>query len=180
VDVESVSVRDGDEADLGQLTAIYNHYVLNTAITFDTEPHTVEARRRDWFVAFAVEGPHRLFVAECRGRVLGYACSGPFRPKPAYVRTVATSVYCDPSAVGRGIGTLLYAALLRAIAGQGIHRAQAGITLPNDASVGLHRRFGFEEIGVEHDVGWKFDKYRDVLRLERAVESADEMPPPNN
>jgi phosphinothricin acetyltransferase len=86
------------------------------------------------------------------------------------MRSVTTSVYCDPASVARGIGTTLYGALFEAIQGQGIHRVLTGITLPNAASVRLHERFGFSEIGVEHEVGWKFDRYWDVLRIERAVD----------
>lgn len=165
-----MDIRDAIEDDLEQLTEIYNHYVTTTAITFDTKPFTVEERRRDWFRPFASDGPHRLLVAEENASVLGYACTAPFRPKAAYVRSVTTSVYCAPSAVGRGIGTALYGALLDSINGQGIHRVLTGITLPNAASVRLHERFGFAEIGVEHEVGWKFDRYWDVLRVERAVD----------
>jgi phosphinothricin acetyltransferase len=143
--------------------------LLTTAITFDVEPYTVEDRRRLWFDGFSVDGPYRLFVAEERGRVLGYACSQRYKPKAAYQRSVDTSVYCDPSAVGRGVGSLLYDTLFRALSGLGVHRVLTGVTLPNDASVRLHQRFGFTEIGVEHEVGWKFDQYWDVLRLERPV-----------
>jgi phosphinothricin acetyltransferase len=165
-----VAVRDGEERDLDQLTEIYNHYVRTTAITFDIEPFTVEARRHDWFTTFATDGPYRLLVAEEGGEVLGYACTAPFRPKAAYVRSVTTSVYCDPAAVGRGVGTRLYGELLDAIRGRGIHRILTGITLPNAPSVRLHERFGFSTIGVEHEVGWKFDQYWDVLRVERSVD----------
>lgn len=163
-------VRTGEARDLEQLTALYNHYVVHTAITFDIEPIRVEDRRRDWFSTFGLDGAHRLFVAEDDGVVVGYACSAPFRPKPAYARSVQTSVYCDPEVVGRGIGTMLYDRLLDELSGCGLHRVMAGITLPNEASVRLHQRFGFTEIGIEHEVGWKFGRYWDVLRLERGLD----------
>ena len=162
-------MRDGRAEDIEQLTAIYNHYVVTTAITFDVEPFTVETRRRDWFSTFRTDGPHRLLVAAHGRTVLGYACSAPFRPKAAYARSITTSVYCDPAFVGRGLGSMLYAALLGAIEREEVHRVLTGVTLPNDASVRLHERFGFEPIGIEHEVGWKFDRYWDVLRLERGM-----------
>jgi phosphinothricin acetyltransferase len=164
----SLVVRDGQDVDLEQLTAIYNHYVVTTHVTFDLEPFTVEGRR-DWFRHYGPEGPHRLLVATDGIRVLGYATSSPFRTKAAYDTTVETSVYCEPTAVGRGIGSLLYERLFASLAAEDLHRAIAGIALPNEASVRLHRRFGFREIGVEHEVGRKFEKYWDVLLLEREL-----------
>jgi phosphinothricin acetyltransferase len=164
-----VLVRDGLDGDLDQLTAIYNHYVATSHATFDIEPFTVDQRRQAWFDHFAPDGPHRLLVAVEDDAVLGYATSGPYRVKPAYVTTVAVSVYCAPEATGQGVGTRLYEQLFAALDGQGLHRAVAGITMPNEASLALHRRFGFTEIGTETEVGRKFDRYWDVLRLERPL-----------
>ena len=93
--------------------------------------------------------------------MLGYATSSPFHPKAAYATTVETSVYCDAAAVGRGIGSLLYEHLFDALEGEDVHRAIAGIALPNDGSRRVHRRFGFTEIGVEHEVGRKFGQFWD-------------------
>ena len=93
-------------------------------------------------------GPHRLLVAADTSGILGYATSSRFRPKAAYATTVATSVYCRPDTFGRGVGSMLYDRLFAAIAEDDLHRAMAGITLPNDASVHLHRRFGFTDIGI--------------------------------
>jgi phosphinothricin acetyltransferase len=152
-------VRDGAAEDLEQLTTIYNHYVLTSPATFDIEPFTVDRRRDEWFCHYHDAGPHRLLVAAAGETILGYATSSPFRPKAAYARTVETSVYCPADSVGIGVGSLLYEHLFRALDGQGLHRAMAGITIPNDASVALHRRFGFTEVGTEHEVGRKFDRY---------------------
>ena len=166
----SISVRDPVERDLEALTAIYNHYVRTTAITFDTEEWSVARRKTEWFDHYGATGPHRLLVAaDEHDDPLGYATSGSFRPKGAYSTTVAVSIYCAPDAIGHGIGTTLYAALFDAIKDDDLHRAMAGITLPNDASVALHRRFGFTDIGVEHEVGRKFGRYWDVLLMERPL-----------
>ena len=101
--------------------------------------------------------------------ILGYATSSPFRPKAAYATSVETSIYLAPDAGGRGIGTLLYKQLFDALATQDVHRAYAGITLPNEASVRIHERFGFRRIGVYEEVGRKFGRYYDVAWFEKRL-----------
>ncbi|RFU82214.1 N-acetyltransferase [Streptomyces triticagri] len=165
---EAVEIRPGTGGDLAELTRIYNHYITATPITFDLEPFTVEDRKA-WLDAHPGHGPHRLLVAEAGGRVLGYATSSPFRPKQAYLTSVETSVYLDPDAAGRGLGTLLYSALFAALAEEDVHRAYAGITVPNEASFRLHERFGFEHRGVFHEVGRKFGRYWDVAWFEKPL-----------
>ena len=161
-------IRPAERRDLPALTALYNHYVEQTVITFDTEPFTV-AERSAWFDHYAPTGPHRLLVGERRESVMGYASSGPLRPKAAYERSVETSVYLDPDSVGRGDGRRLYEALFAALAEEPVHRFYAGISLPNDASIRLHRRLGFNSVGVWREVGFKFGRYVDVEWLERPV-----------
>ncbi|MGC4046352.1 MAG: GNAT family N-acetyltransferase [Armatimonas sp.] len=161
-------IRAAVESDLPALTALYNHYIEHTAITFDTEPYTVE-QRREWFSHYYPTGRHRLLVAEESGKVLGYASSGKFRPRAAYDTSVETSVYVDPEAHGRGVGTALYTALFEILATEDIHRAIAGITLPNEKSIALHEKFGFQSVGVMTEVGRKFDRYWDVAWLEKAL-----------
>jgi len=166
---EGLTIRAAKESDLPRLTEIYNHYVLNSAITFDIEPYTVETRR-PWFAQFSDTGRHRLLVGEIDGRVVAYAGTHQFRTKAAYDTSVEVTVYCAPDATARGIGNALYAALFEAVADEDIHVFIAGITLPNDASVALHERFGFRPAGVMHDVGRKFDRYWDVGWYELVLE----------
>ncbi|MFJ9615674.1 GNAT family N-acetyltransferase [Streptomyces noursei] len=157
-----VQVRAGAETDLTALTDLYNHYVRETVITFDTAPFS-PAQRRPWLLSHPKDGPHRLLVAQgADGDLLGYATSSPFRPKGAYATSVETTVYCAPDAAGRGVGTLLYTALFAALADEDVHRAYAGITQPNEASGRLHARFGFRPIGTFTEVGRKFGRYWDV------------------
>jgi phosphinothricin acetyltransferase len=160
-------IRRGEAADLPALTELYNHYVRETAITFDVEPYTPETRR-PWFEGFAAHGRHQIWVAEQDGRVVGYACTHRFRPKAAYDTTAETSVYLEPAAVGRGLGRRLYERLFESLAGADLHRLVAGVTLPNPASVALHERLGFTSSGILREVGRKFDRYWDVLWMERA------------
>jgi phosphinothricin acetyltransferase len=163
-----VVVRPGRADDLPALTALYNHYVATSHVTFDDEPFTVD-QRRAWFDHYAESGPHRLLVAVGGEDVAGYATSSPFRPKPGYRTSVEATVYVAEGAAGRGVGSTLYTALFAAIEGQGLHRAYAGIALPNEASLALHRRFGFTDVGVFREVGTKFGRYWDVLWLERPL-----------
>jgi phosphinothricin acetyltransferase len=159
-------IRPARPGDLAALTDLYNHYIVSTPITFDLAPWTIE-QRRPWFDAHADTGRHRLLVAEEDGAVVGYACTSPFRPKAAYDTTAETSVYCRADYTGRGIGTALYRALFDAVRGEDIHRFVAGVTLPNDASVALHTRAGFTQIGLLTEVGRKFGKYWNVAWFER-------------
>ncbi|MFH9084399.1 GNAT family N-acetyltransferase [Streptomyces sp. NPDC017673] len=161
-------VRPGIETDLDALTAIYNHYVRETAITFDTAIFTSE-ERRPWLLSHPEDGPHRLMVATDADsqQILGYATSSPYRPKPAYATSVETSVYVAPDAGRRGIGTLLYSALFDALAGEDVHRAYAGIAQPNEASTRFHERFGFAYVGTYREVGRKFGRYWDVAWYEK-------------
>ena len=162
-------IRPGAESDLPALTDIYNHYIANTAITFDLEPYTVERRKALWFDHYHATGPHRLLVAEADGAIVGYATSSSFRPKAAYLTSVEASVYTHPEFRGKGLGTALYAALFDALKTEDVHRAYAGVTLPNDASIALHTKFGFQSVGVFREVGRKFGVYHDVAWLEKAL-----------
>ena len=163
-----LEVRPATADDLSTVNDIYNQYVVEAHYTFDVEPMTMEARR-DWFTHYGETGRHRLLVAVSEGRVVGYACSSRFRPKPAYDTSVETSVYLAPDAVGRGAGARLYEKLFRALEGEDVHRAYAGIALPNPASVGLHERFGFKRVGHFTEQGRKFGRYWDVAWYEKPL-----------
>ncbi len=163
-----ILVRPAVRGDLTRLTEIYNHYVMNTPVTFDIEPYTVE-KRAAWFEQFGATGRYRLMVAEENSVVLGYAGTMRFRPKAAYETTVETTIYCDQRAIGKRLGSRLYAALFEAIKGEDIHRIVAGYTLPNDASAALHTRCGFKPVGIYTQVGRKFGSYWDVQWTERPL-----------
>jgi len=163
-----VIVRPATADDLERINDIYNHYVLHTQATFDVEPITIE-RRREWFTHYSTSGPHRLLVADDDGMVTGFATSSPFRPRAAYATSIETSVYCHPDRLGMGIGSTLYARLFEEIKGEDLHRAYAGISLPNDASVSLHERFEFVKVGEYTEVGRKFGRYWDVAWFEKKL-----------
>jgi phosphinothricin acetyltransferase len=164
--VSELVVRPGSRDDLEQLNDLYNHYVRTSACTFDIEEISMDERRA-WFAGFG--GRYKLFVAVDGDRVLGYSHSKSFRPKHAYETSVEVTVYVAHDAHGRGAGARLYQALFDGLAGEDVHRAYAGITMPNPASVALHARFGFKQVAYFTEQGRKFDKYWDVAWFEKEL-----------
>ncbi|WOF73670.1 GNAT family N-acetyltransferase [Parvibaculaceae bacterium PLY_AMNH_Bact1] len=166
--MSEITIRWALAADIPQINKIYNHYIRETPITFDIEEKTDEDSAY-WLQKLGTTGRYQCFVAVKADTVLGWACSGAYRPKAAYGTSVEVSVYLDPNAGGQGLGTALYTRLFEALKDEDVHRALAGVTLPNDASLALHRRFGFTEVGTYSEVGRKFDTYWDVMWLEKLV-----------
>ncbi len=166
--MSDVTIRWAVESDIPQINEIYNHYIRETPITFDIEEKT-DADSAYWLQKLGTSGRHQCFVAARGDAILGWACSGAYRPKAAYETSVEVSVYLAPVAGGRGLGTTLYTRLFKALEGEDVHRALAGVTLPNAASLALHKRFGFTEVGTYSGVGRKFGKYWDVMWLEKQL-----------
>jgi phosphinothricin acetyltransferase len=147
-------------ADAGAVAAIYNHYVLQTVVTFEEEPITAAeiSRRIDEVRA----GSLPWFVAEHDGAMAGYAYASRWRARSAYRFSSEVTVYLAPEQGRRGIGSALYAELLSALRGSGLHAAIGGIALPNDASVALHEKFGFKKVAHFEQTGFKFNRWIDV------------------
>ena len=162
------TIRSALPDDLSRLAEIYDHYVRESYATFDIGTRTVD-QRQEWFDHYAETGPHRLLVASDGNGLLGYATSSMLFEKRAYDTSVMTTIYLAPEATGRGIGTQLYSALFDALRGEDVHRAYAGIALPNDASIALHERFGFVKVAHFTEQGRKFDRYWDVAWYEKAL-----------
>lgn len=163
-------VRPAGRDDLAALNDVYNEYVAGSHATFDVEPTSMDWRR-EWFGHYGRTGRHRLLVALAGDLVIGYASSSRFRPKPAYETSVEVSVYLTGDAVGRGVGTRLYSHLFESLAGEDVHRAYAGIALPNPASVALHERFGFKKAAHFTEQGRKFGRYWDVAWYEKPLDA---------
>ncbi|WP_124727472.1 GNAT family N-acetyltransferase [Staphylospora marina] len=154
-----IIIRAARPEDLPALTGIYNHAVIHTTATFDLEPQSLEERKR-WMES---HGPlHPLLVAEEDGNVLGYCGILPYRTKPAYSRTVEISVYVHPEARRRGVAGRLMEAMIQLARSLKHHVIIAGITGGNEASFRLHRKYGFREVGVLKEVGFKFGAWQDV------------------
>lgn len=162
-----VHVRDATEADLPTVAEIYAYESLYTYSTFETEERPLQA----WHHKLRGHYPFLVAVEGGPGadRVLGYAYASEFRDRPAYHRTVETSVYLHRDARGRRIGSLLYDALLARLADRGFHTALALIALPNDPSVRLHDRAGFVHVGTMREVGDKQDRMIDVGVYQRVL-----------
>jgi phosphinothricin acetyltransferase len=163
-----VLIRPCAREDLEAINAIYNGYVATSPATFDLEPLPMD-RRVAWFEEHDADGPHRILVAEDDGHLLGWVSSSRLRPRPAYATSIETSVYVAPAAAGRGVGRALYEALFASLADLDLHRAYAGITMPNPASVRLHERVGFRQVALYTEQGRKFGRYWDVAWFERPL-----------
>lgn len=161
--------------DLPAIVGILNYTAANSIARFETRPVSV-AERRDWFGQFSATGPYRLLVARRGDQVLGYACSQRYRDHEAFRETVEVSIALDVSSRGQGVGSALYRALFDGLAVEpSVHVALAGIALPNDASVALHRKFGFTEVGTFREYAIKNGQYISSVWMQRLCHPA---PPP--
>ena len=162
----------GTEDDLSAIVGILNYSAANSIAHFDTRPVSV-AERRDWFDRFSATGPYRLVVARRGDQVLGYACSQRYRDHEAFRETVEVSIALDVSSRGQGVGSALYRALFESLALEpSVHVALAGIAMPNDASVALHRKFGFTEVGTFREYAIKNGQYISSVWMQRLCQQA--------
>lgn len=145
--------------DAKAVVEIYNYYIANSTATFEMEPiDEKEMQRR----IKSISASYPYFVFEENNTILAYAYASQWKPRKAYKHTVESSVYLHPDAKGKGIGTLIYDQLIKQLSQMDIHAVIGGVSLPNDASVALHEKFGFEKIGQFKQVGYKFNQWIDV------------------
>lgn len=169
-------IRAADPArDAAACAAIYAPHVEGSPVSFEERaPDAAElAARIERYGA-----GHAWLVAEREGEVVGYAYATAFNERPAYRWSTNVSVYVAEGARGQGVGRAIYAALFERLRERGFRMACAGITLPNEASVGLHESLGFERIGVTREIGWKQGAWRDVGWYQLELAPAAEGPPP--
>src|SRR4051794_8871944 len=171
-----LSIRDADPArDGGACAAIYAPHVEGSAVSFEERaPDATEMAARIQRYAAS----HAWLVAERAGQVVGYAYATAFNERPAYRWSTSVSVYLAEDARGQGVGRALYEALFERLRERGFRKACAGITLPNEASVALHERLGFELVGVNREIGWKDGAWRDVGWYQLELAPASGGPPP--
>jgi phosphinothricin acetyltransferase len=171
-----MQIREATIDDLPAVQAIYAHHVVRGLGTFETEPPDVEEMRRRYTQITADGFPY--LVADDDGRVLGYAYANHFRARAAYRNTAEDSIYIDPGETGRGIGTALLNALIDRCAARGLRQMLAVIgDSDNAGSIGVHRSCGFEHTGVMKAVGRKFDRWVDVVIMQRALGPGASTPP---
>jgi L-amino acid N-acyltransferase YncA len=152
-------IRDCTPADAAPISAIYNHYVEETTITL--EEALVAADEMAQRIA-NVTGGFPWLVWEQDGKLLGYAYATQWKARSGYRHSTETTIYLDPQATGKGIGTALYQSLLHKLRSLGAHSAVGGIAVPNRASVALHEKLGFVKIGQFREIGLKFGQWIDV------------------
>jgi L-amino acid N-acyltransferase YncA len=154
------SVRSAQPADSDHLARIYNYYVQNSVVTFEEVPVSTE----DMACRIAeVQGAALPWlVAETDNRIVGYAYASKWKVRSAYRHSVETTIHLEKGREGRGIGSMLYSELLSTLRASGKHVAIGGAALPNEASVALHEKLGFEHVATFRQVGFKHDKWVDV------------------
>ncbi|MGA7318252.1 MAG: arsinothricin resistance N-acetyltransferase ArsN1 family B [Silvibacterium sp.] len=152
-------IRTANTEDAAQICDIYNHYVQQTTITFEEQavaPEEMEQRITE------VRRDLAWLVWEEGGAIIGFAYASKWKGRCAYRYSVESTVYVQSKAQGRGVGGKLYQELLSHLHDLGMHTVLAGIALPNEASIALHKKLGFEKIAHFKEVGWKFKKWIDV------------------
>jgi L-amino acid N-acyltransferase YncA len=156
---EAFVIRSATTADASAIGAIYNHYVETSIATFEESAVSADEMARR---IHAGNASWPWLVAEQDGAVVGYACANPWKPRSAYRYAVESSVYLDATLHRRGLGTALYATLIRMLEAQGAHCINAGIALPNLPSVALHEKFGFTKVAHFRENGFKLGRWIDV------------------
>ncbi|WP_321311471.1 N-acetyltransferase family protein [Halarcobacter sp.] len=150
-------VRDANISDFDEITNIYNYYIKNTVITFEEELVSKEEMIKRFEKLKNTKLP--WIVAQVDGKIVGYAYAHFWHDRSAYRFTVEPSVYLNHEFIGKGAGKILYKQLIEQLKSLGIKNLLSLITVPNEASIGLHKKFGFEKVGHLPDVGFKFDKW---------------------
>lgn len=164
-----MAVRPATLDDSASVAEIYNYYIANSHATFELDAVDASEMRRRMEDGTASGYP--FLVYEERGRVLGYAYGQQYRHRPAYRHSVEVSVYIMPGSEQRSIGTRLYEQLFKEIGRGDFHAMIAGISLPNDASIRLHEKFGMTKVAHFREVGHKFGRWIDVGYWERVNSS---------
>ena len=165
--MSDIAIRPATEDDADAIARIYNQAVEHTTATFDTEIQSVE-KRLEWLRSHD-DPRHPVLVAELDGAIVGWASLSAWSDRCAYAASVEASTYVDEALLGRGIGTALSEAVLDAGTRAGVHAVLVRICTENEASIAMSKRLGFREVGVLHEVGYKFGRSLDVMMLEKLL-----------
>jgi len=163
------SIRDAAEQDLPHIREIYNHYVTNSTVTFDEQQQTLAEVRAKFRHATQLGHPFLVAVSPS-GQILGYATVSPWKQKAAYRYTVENSIYLRAASTGKGLGTALMAELLARAKAVGIREVVAVIADQGaEASIAMHRSFGFTEVGRMGRVGFKFNRWLGTVLMQKSL-----------
>jgi phosphinothricin acetyltransferase len=163
-----MKLRYARQEDLDRITEIDNYYIANSNATFFIEARKPE-ERLSWFTNYKEDGPYRMIVCEVDGVVQGCAFSSRYREHFAFDQTIEVSVYLAHEVRTKGIGTALYQELFSVLRTEPLHLALAGIALPNEPSIALHKKFGFEEVGVFKDYAMKNGTYISSVWMQKKL-----------
>jgi L-amino acid N-acyltransferase YncA len=166
-------IRFATTDDALQILGIYAPFITDTAISFETEIPSLENFRKR---IEAIQSQYPYIVYEIDGKIIGYAYASKHHERAAYCYSADISIYILPEYQRMGIGRTLYTCLFEILKKQGYYTIIAGITLPNEKSIGIHKAMGFEEVGIYHNVGYKFGIWRDVIYLQKALREYDPIP----
>lgn len=170
---QNIKIRLANESDAGDILEIYRPYILNTCVSFESDIPTPEAF---WSRIENILQSLPWLVCEYGSQIAGYAYAADHRSRKAYQSTKEVSVYIHDHFKRKGIATALYTTLIQLLKIQGVTNCLAGIALPNEASIRLHKKLGFRKIGIYHQVGFKFDAFRDVSWWELFIGEKNENP----
>ena len=169
-------IRASEPEDLGAITRIYAHHVLHGTGTFEIDPPSLADMTQRRADVLAKGLPH--LVAEDQGEVIGFAYCNWFKPRPAYRFSAEDSIYLAPQAHRRGIGRALLEELARQAEAAGVRKLIAVIgDSANAGSVGVHGATGFTQVGILRSCGWKFDRWLDIVLMEKTLGAGDNTPP---
>lgn len=170
---QSILVRRGREQDLLQINEIFNWHSENGFSTF-SQPTSID-QRREWFNKFKNNERHILLIAESGSDLLGFACSFSYRDGGVFKNTLETSIYLNSQAIGKGLGTKLYEKLFEELNGKGVHRVVVGIAIPNEKSIVLHKKFGFDEIGIFDEYAFYKGQYRSSMWMQKKLNDSNNL-----
>ena len=159
-----IKIRPAVFADIDTILEIVNHEILHSTSNYDYEPHDFETQKL-WFEG-KLEKNLPVIVAEFENGAIGFASYGPFRQKIGYQFTVEHSVYVAQEFIGKGVGKLLLAELIRLAKEQGYHLMIGAIDADNSGSIAFHEKFGFKVVGTIREVGYKFDRWLDLVLMQ--------------
>ena len=152
-------VRNAIKEDVGQITSIYNYYILNSTVTFEKTPISNEIMEER---ISNIQVKYPWLVLEIEGQIQGYAYATEWKPRGAYRHSVESTVYLKNGKSGNGYGSELYSALINQLKNLNVHTVIGGIAQPNEGSIALHEKFGFKKVAHFKEVGFKFDQWVDV------------------
>ena len=163
-------IRSATLKDSQAICDIYNYYILNSHCTFEYEPITASTIQDR--IETVQNASLEWVVLEMEEKILGYAYATKWKPRQAYARTVESTVYLDKDAGGNGYGFELYSALIESLKSKKIHAVLGGIALPNESSIALHEKLGYQKVAQLKEVGYKFNRWIDVGYWELILDDA--------